>query len=298
MADIWSEIGVDITKDEGEWLYKVGSDMRGPMPHRQLVDKLLVGEIDLNTLVAREGTTFHPLHTVAAFASHLENARQARAKREAAKSRKQIAMVALPVVLALIGAVMYIRYEVQKRRKEEAAKPAVVAVKPPPPEEKLPQMGLVALVSLGEESDVKIRGNEPAPEAHAKGKRVRAKRLGPHEGHEGPEGPEEPAEPEEEVQSCKLTQQDIFGTLRSALGKLNVCVEDEKKRDTQGLLPPALELGFVVKPNGKVVDFAINDRHYRTGPLNNCMIKAFNTITFPSSTGANCPITIPIKIGK
>ena len=100
------------------------------------------------------------------------------------------------------------------------------------------------------------------------------------------------------MQSCKLTQQDIFGTLRSALGKLNVCVEDEKKRDTQGLLPAALELGFVVKPNGKVVDFAINDRHYRTGPLNNCMIKAFNTITFPGSTGANCPITIPIKIGK
>ena len=173
MADIWSEIGVDIGKDEGEWLYKVGIDVRGPMPHRQLVDKLLMGDIDLNTPVAREGTAFHPLHAVAAFAPHLENARLARAKRDAKKSRKQVALLALPVVLALLGAVLYLRYEVRKRQKEEAAKPAVVITKaPPPPDEKLPQMGLVALVSLGQESDVKIRGNSPAGDAPStKGKR-------------------------------------------------------------------------------------------------------------------------------
>jgi hypothetical protein len=100
------------------------------------------------------------------------------------------------------------------------------------------------------------------------------------------------------VASCKLSQQDIFGTLRKSLAKINVCVEDEKSRDKEGLLPPTLELSFVVQTSGKVVDFEIEDRHYKKGPMNNCMIKAFQTITFPSSNGANCPVSIPIKIGK
>ncbi len=101
----------------------------------------------------------------------------------------------------------------------------------------------------------------------------------------------------EDDMACKLSEGDIFGTLKKQLAKINVCVEDEKGRDAANL-PPTLELEFVVKPTGAVTEFHINDRHYRTGPMNNCMIKAFNTIHFPESTGTNCPVTIPIKIGS
>jgi hypothetical protein len=78
-----------------------------------------------------------------------------------------------------------------------------------------------------------------------------------------------------------------------------VCVEDEKKRDTQGLLPPTLVLDFVVRAsNGTVSDFFIDNRHYRAGPLNNCFVKVFRTIRFRSSGGSNCPVRLPIKIGR
>lgn len=283
MSDIWSGIGVDIKQDEGEWLYRVGAEVRGPLAHRLLVDKLLRGEIALDTMVAREGTQFYELGQVQAFAPYVAKAQELHDQREAAARRKHVVLVLVPVVLFVlgVGAYMYHLYHVrlQQQREHERQLRIEQANKPPPP--LAPHLGLVALVSLGSESDVKIRHTLP----HGKSK-----------GHLGKGRGEE--DDNEEVQSCKLTQQEIFGTMRNSLGKINVCVEDERKRDTQNWLPQTLELEFVVRPSGKVAEFAVTDRHYRTGPMNNCLIKAFNTIMFPSSSGANCPVTIPIKIGK
>ena len=74
-------------------------------------------------------------------------------------------------------------------------------------------------------------------------------------------------------------------------------IQDEKSRDTQGLLPGTLTLEFVVLPDGKVVEFAVENRHYRTGPMRNCMLKVFRLMRFPGVGGSNCPVSIPIKIG-
>ena len=309
MADIWSGIGAELSQDEGEWLYRVGKDVRGPLEQRLIVDKLIQGEIDLSTLVARVGTEFSPIGQVRAFEQHIRAAKKARAQRVAQKRRKLILIISMPVLLIAVGVGLFLHHDYQKHVKadrEHAAELARVAKEQLaaqraaiPKTEDLPKMGLVALVSLGTQDDVKIHGDTAQAPATKTLHRPNAKhKARESEGPEGPAEAEQSAAPEEEFQTCKLSQQDIFGTLRSHLATLNVCVEDEKKRDTQGLLPPKLELSFVVKPSGKVGDFAIDDRHYRTGPLNNCMIKAFNSMAFPTSTGANCPITIPIKISK
>lgn len=281
MSDIWSGIGVGIGSSEGEWLYRVGAEVRGPLPFAALVDKLMRGEIDVATVVAREGGDFHPIVRVAAFASHITEAKKRASRRAASKVRRIVALVTL-IVLAGAGSGGYyfwLDYQrtLAKRQAEVEAQARALAAKREQ-YKSMPKMGLVALVSLGTEDDVKI---------HSSGKSRR--RRAP--------GREAIDEPEEFVSQCKLTQQQIFGTLGKNLGKINVCVQDEKQRDTQGLLPPQLPLDFVVRPDGTVVEFKIDDRHYRTGPMNNCMIKVFKTITFPSTTGANCPVTIPIKIG-
>lgn len=284
MSDIWSGLGVELNTGDGEWLYRQGSEVRGPIPFKSVVNKLLTGEIDLNTPVAKEGGDFHPLVRVKAFEPHLADAKKVAQKKAARKVRSFVALLALPVVVALAAGGYFfwqdyqhklaLQAKVEKERLEkEAAEKQRLA--------NLPKMELVALVSLGTEQDVKIHSNKKV----SKG------------GGKKPSGSVEGPEPEEMVQSCKLTQNDIFGTMSKNLRLLNVCVEDEKSRDTQGLLPPTLELSFVVKPDGKVVDFEIGNRHYRKGPLNNCMIKAFSSIRFPSTTGTNCPVTIPIKIG-
>jgi hypothetical protein len=287
MPDIWSGIGSDISHGgEGEWLYRVGGEIRGPVSMQILAQKLVRGEIDLETQVAHEGGEFHPISRVAAFAPHITEAKKQLGKRHAAKTRRLLVMLAVPA-LALIGVVGYFVWlELgQRRHKAELEARAKLAelARQRKKAESLPDMGLVALVSLGNEDSVKIHsGASP-------------KRAGAGRRH-GAEAAQ--AEPTELVQECKLSQGDILGTLRKHLAKINFCVEDERTRDKEGLLPPTLELEFVVQTSGRVTDFALTDRHYRKGPLNNCFIKAFSTIQFPASNGANCPVTIPIKIGK
>lgn len=292
MSDIWSGIGVDITSSEGEWLYRVKGEVRGPVLQAAIVDKLKNGEIDVGTLVAREGGgDFHPIARVAAFSQHIEEAQRLRDKRSAKTRKRLIGIVALLLVAGLGagGFFMFREYESRANARILAAKKRAAEERKRKAEllKSAPKMALVALVSLGTKEDVKIRQTKTRRSA-ARRRSGSAKSVSRTR--------ERPAE-EEFVQSCKLSQNDIFGTLRRHLGKLNVCVEDEKARDTTGRLPDTLALEFVVKPNGKVVDFLINDRHFRRGPMNNCMIKAFRTITFPVTNGSNCPVTIPIKIG-
>ncbi|MCK5690343.1 hypothetical protein KAI87_13785, partial [Myxococcota bacterium] len=242
------------------------------------------------TPVARQGSSFHPIGEVAAFAPHIKEAKRQLDKR---RSAKRLRIASIIVLLLLLGGgsggfFIWQRFEARQAKMEakaeteqkalEAKRKAVSEVK---------EMGLVALVSFGEVKDVKIKS---AP-TKATNKRKGSKRPGRNSGSSAPP-PDELA-----VKSCELSQGQIFGSLRRVLGKLNVCVEAEKSGPKGSFLPKSLELDFVVLPSGKVVDFAINDRHYRTGPLKNCMTKIFRSIKFPSSTGSNCPVTIPLKIG-
>jgi len=157
MSDIWSGIGVDIRANEGEWLYRIGSEMRGPLPFRALVDKLLRGEIDVTTSVAREGGDFHPIVRVAAFAPHLADAKKRAKKRAVRKSLRLIGFVLL-LVAGGVGAGGYIFWQdYQKaaaKRAAEAKAEAAALVQKREKLKALPKMGLVALVSLGTEADV------------------------------------------------------------------------------------------------------------------------------------------------
>ncbi len=292
MSDIWSGFSNPIAHSDGEWLYRVGEEVRGPVPFESVVSKLLVGELTPKTMVAREGGEWHPIAQVAAFEPHVAIYQENVTKRSAAIA-KRIAMVLGIIVLiaagiaaswlflenehkAVIAEVSRLRSEEQLDRQRHAF-------------ESMPTPKLVALVSLGTESDVKIK-KKTASSGTKKPK------SGGKTGTPG--SPDSGGDSEDDmVMSCKLSQNDIFATLKKHLAKINVCVEDEKTRDAANL-PGQLELEFVVKPTGTVTDFHVNDRHYRTGPMNNCMIKAFNTIKFPESDGTNCPVTIPIKIGS
>jgi hypothetical protein len=283
MADMWSGLGREISQNvESEWLYRVGAEVRGPVPQQVVAQKLVRGEISLETQVSKEGSgTFHPIARVAVFAPHITEAKKQADKRAATKMRRNVVLLLLPALLALGGGGYFV-YSGFKVRKHEAEVRRAALEKElqekRAKEAALPQMGLVALVSLGTEDDVKIRSSSAPRKSGGKPK-------------------EEEEEADEMVMQCKLSQADIFGTLKKALAKINVCVQDEKSRDTQGLLPPTLELSFVVTTSGKVAEFEIADRHYRTGPLKNCLTKVMNGTPFPSSNGANCPVAIPIKIG-
>ncbi len=293
MSDIWSGIGVDIAKSEGEWLFRKGGEVHGPVPKTQIINKLLIGEIDVETPVAREGGDFHPLLRVAAFSSHIQQAKKLESKRKAKKTRN--VFIAIGVLLLIGGGAggLYVfkearrhadeqRIQAEKERLEHEAMAArVKAISE--------SIDVIELVSLGSEDEVQVGPKRPAP-GHKKKKKKK--------GGRGPAGPTGETGTDEFVSSCTRTRRDILTTLGRHVGKLNVCVLDEKKRDKHDLLPSTLVIEFVVKPEGKVTDFGITDRHYRSGILRNCMFKVFTMVRYPSAKGTNCPVTLPLKIGS
>ncbi|MEO0592492.1 MAG: AgmX/PglI C-terminal domain-containing protein [Myxococcota bacterium] len=286
MADIWSSIGAEITTSEGEWLYRVGSEVRGPVAEAVLSNRLANGEIPLSTLVAREGGEFHPVGRVATFTKSVKIAQ----KNEARKRRKRIVLavsIASLVLGAAGSAAAYVIWKEAETKRLEAVARAereadALEKKRAELEQSTKGPELVALVSLGSEEEVQIR-QEPK----------RGKRPKRRPGNKPGAAPE----PEESVASCSRSQGAILSTLKSHLAKINVCVQDEKTRDAANL-PNQLSLEFVVQTSGSVTDFRILNRHYRSGPMNNCMIKVFRRVKYPSATGSNCPVTIPIKIGS
>lgn len=287
MSDIWSGIGNEIASADGEWLYKLGSEIRGPLAESALATKIANGNVPLDSVVAREGGEFHPLRQVAAFADAVAIAQ----KRIAAARAKRFGMIAAVALVVLIGggsAAGYVIWQDLERKKAEeiaeaeAERARLAKLENELRNQKAPE--LVALVSLGAQEDVVIKDAKPKS---TRGRRPRGLKRN---------GASAPPEKEESIASCQLSQGQIFNTLKKHLAKVNVCVEDEKGRDAANL-PDVLSLEFVVKTDGNVTEFRIQNRHYRSGPMNNCMIKAFRRISFPASSGTNCPVTIPINIG-
>lgn len=322
MSDLWDGLGANINagSGDGQWLYRTGADMHGPVPQRAIAEKWLAGELTAATPVARQGTEFAPLGQVAAFARFRQPAEDAAAQRLRRAAQRKTLAGALLLAIGLVGAGVLLKQaygqnEAQERQEQArldkvAADAALAQAQVQAEAERQAHMAhasahamkLVALVSLGTLQDIKITKPTPSPKSAAATRRRNARHALAAQGAGasdagGPTATDPGPIDDSTVESCQLTQQDIFGTLRQELAKLNVCVEDEKRRDTENLLPKSLELQFVVKSDGRVTEFVVNDRHFRSGPLNNCLVKAFKTIHFPTTQGANCPVTLPIRIG-
>ncbi|MEZ4270757.1 MAG: hypothetical protein R3C68_04795 [Myxococcota bacterium] len=286
MSDLWNNVGGDLTAYGDEWLYRKGREVHGPVPIEVIAEKLANGVLDLKTEVAREGGEFHPIGQIKAFAPHIERAGKAIKKRSAKATRRAIFIVFLMfgAIASAGGYYFKVRTEENARlrkaesmaldaqRKAEAAKLNAFL-------KEKDNIDLVEIVSF----DVNAMKVGNTTERKAKSRRkTRGKKDN---------------EPPPMVSSCQRSQQEIFGVLGKNIRKINVCVQDEKQRDTQGLMPSTISLEFIVKPDGNTTEFEVGHRHYRTGPMRNCLLKVFRLMRFPSAGGSNCPVSIPIKIG-
>ena len=290
---------INIAPQENTWLCRFeNNDVRGPFKQSVLAEKIKRGEVSLDTHVARDGTDFYPLLQVKAFASvvaELEAMRQEKARK---RVRNIVYGVVVPACLLLVCVGAWIFYTSSQERSLRARERATLEsawAKKQQAYAALPQMGLVSWVHLGSAQDISVGRKRVHVPAH-----VRVRGSTHHASLRVRDSVQDSAsvsDNEVVVVGCQLSQNQIFETLRQSVGKLNFCVEDEKARDTEHVLPETLQLEFVVQNTGTVVDFRILERRLRIGPLNNCMVKAFQTITFPESTGDNCPVTLPIRIG-
>jgi hypothetical protein len=100
------------------------------------------------------------------------------------------------------------------------------------------------------------------------------------------------------VSGCGLEQEHIFSVLRRHVSALNTCVLEEKKRHPEGGLPAVVEVSFVVRPSGRVVEFDVDDPSMQEGGLRNCFMRVVNSMVFPEHGGTSCPVSVPVRISQ
>ncbi|MFC1611469.1 hypothetical protein ACFL6C_10955 [Myxococcota bacterium] len=291
MSDIWSGIGLDIAKAEGEWLFRIGGEIHGPVPQKVVVQKLLRGEIAPNTPVAKEGGDFYPIAQVKIFVPHVQQAKKLAAKRAAAKVRKVLLGV-VALVIAGGGVAGYFVYQAHlaaKAKAEQERKAKLAALENQRKKfESDADLALVALVTVNE-ADIKMGGRRPRRSYDRRDKRKdkdkdKDKDKAPLEGLD--------------ASSCQRPRGTILSPLLKHAAQLTVCVNEMRKSQPGVSMPDRLNIEFVVRPDGKVSNFAVLDRHYRTGLLKNCMTKVFIRVRYPAAEGSNCPVELPLTLPK
>src|SRR5688572_22212563 len=98
MADWLSNVGGSLATKSDDWLYQKGSQVYGPVTKEAIVTKLISGDLDANTMVAKEGSdAYYPISQVAAFAPALEDVKKALKQKGARKIRRTALLVFLMV---------------------------------------------------------------------------------------------------------------------------------------------------------------------------------------------------------
>jgi hypothetical protein len=281
------------------WLYEIDGSVYGPVSKEVIVEKIRLGEIEPSQVkVARENTDFFVVTQVAAFGSSLEELGDLRQSRGRRKVRLALVLLSIGILGATYGGYIHLEHKKSVQNEKRAQRLSLLETKMHKEARQRQKilrgnMELVALVSF-DESRMKII-KSPAK----KKKRGGRNRKGALRQNGKPKPGGGLFDDDDSVVSrCKRSQKDIFGVLRNNLRKINFCVSDEKKRNGKAALPESLKLSFVARPSGTVSDFTIIDRHYRKGPMRNCMLKVFRAIRFPQVGGSNCPVQIPVKIGR
>lgn len=88
--------------------------------------------------------------------------------------------------------------------------------------------------------------------------------------------------------TCERTAGDIGTFIRSHLDRVQICVQNEQKRDPSVEMPEKLPVSFVVDVDGSVRGIHLSHRFYRSGPMADCISNAMQGNLGPA-TGADCP---------
>lgn len=269
----------------GEFLFKEGDLVFGPVPASLLVEKLERGELPPETPVAREGAAFAPMGEVSVFMEHaaLAAARrrveeQARADASARRSRRIVkaaiagAVAAGAAGLAVVGVIAAIRagvFETESRELAEIriqASPTLVAIAP----------------AGGRDEEYEYLGDD-APAAGSARKRT-AEAL-PARGREA-----DGAAVERNYDSAG-----IQAIVRSNQQRLFPCIREEAARNPsfRGDLP----FSFTVGNEGRVVRLWIDRHGYEKGPLHACMEAQLAQWKFPRFQGERPSVSLSFRVG-
>lgn len=291
-------VGVDLGTTGGDWLFKQGDLLLGPVPARVLVDKLYRGDIDARTPVCRDGgDDFLPIEQVEFFKVHAKKA-QVKVKLERdtqevriAQGRKRTSrLVAFAGVgLLLLGVGAYGAYYLAVNKPWRTTNEAdLVTIQIDPPTISLagPKDDAVALelpaasASTGAATNP---GKHPVPAAHHT-------RAAPTPGA----GPQ-PAEPDGMAGGPTFDASAIKQAADSKMGSLRACVVAEATKHAGE--PGRLQFELNVKNDGRVGKVWIDGAYAAPGEFHDCVMKVVSGWNFPRYEGEQANVTLGMSWG-
>jgi hypothetical protein len=287
-------LGVDpALSASGDWLYKEGELLLGPVQGGQIVQKLFAGELDRNSLVSPLGDgQFRKIAEVDAFQVALAKAEahrrvDAAARVEQAKVSRsrnmRLVVVASVAVVVAAGAAVGARYlAVHNPFKTDSDDGFGISVEPP----------TIALARSRHSEEELIDypgGTKGKARTGGTGTRTSPGRPG------GSRMSESSADPDV-LQVGSFDNDAINGVVASHQKSLYSCFREERGRDPN--FAAKIPLEFVIGNNGKVAKLWVDHPSYKSGPLFDCLLKELQKWPFKSYEGENPTVSLSFNIAK
>ncbi len=291
----------------GDWLFRQGDLVLGPLPAALVVEKLYAGELDSQSLVSKMGDgRFVQLGQVDVFKVHLAKAEaklrvdHAAAKDHAVAKKKRTVIIAVAVavtlVLAVVGAGTARYLAVYGGSDEDYGD--LISVDPPTitlaslshREEELidypfdTPAGAVKKPAGGSGSTTKPASGKPASKPVASAKPPASGKLS--NVGDDPDG----------LQMATFDQGAINAVVAKQQKSLYPCLAAEAQR--QPGLSARIPIEFVIGNDGKVAKVWVDHPSFKTGELPSCLLKALQRWQFKAYDGERATVGLSFKIGK
>lgn len=274
----------------GEWLYRKGELVLGPVQGAQLLDKLYAGDINGQTEVALVGEDFERITQVEALRVHLAKAEakwrvDALERRVHDRARRQrnvrlsvLAGVAL-VVAGAAGAVA--RYVAVHGTFDKRTEEAAIAVEPP----------VIRLAKARKQQDEMLDypldkgGRRPA------GGGTRVAGLGSKPAPGAPEN-----DPDDVSIEAKFDRGSIQTVIAQKQRSLYPCFAEEAKRSPG--LAERIPIEFVIGNDGQVKKLWVDHPRFAEGALQECLLKELQRWPFRPYEGQQATVGLSFTIGR
>lgn len=284
---------METTEPAEQWLYRQDEQIFGPVGTHVLSERILSGAISPEIHVACNQGEFHHITRVSAFRETLEkrNASLATRRKSLEKTRLILSIALLAVgaggafmIVDKEAAAIKLEQELQHDQvlEQRRAQVQVNEAIPLPPMEPLVTAEMLEAAQL--ESDAREAEQLKTKAVKVRKKRTRAKRTTTPQISD----------------TCQLKQQDVMRVMKRHIKSITNCVSKEQARATAtgSTMPDKLNLDFIVRATGQVIQFELTHPKYRRGLLHKCLKKAFKKVVFPKRPGTDCPTSLPIRIPK
>jgi hypothetical protein len=299
--------GMDMSR-AGNWLFRQGELVLGPIPAAVIVDRLYAGEIDGRTEVAPMGhPTFKRLAEVDIFRVHLAKAEaklrvdklahEHEAKNVRTRNAK-IGVVAVICGVVAIGAGTAAWYLAIHKPWADADELAFAEISVEPPTITLASKSsneeLVEYAMEGDKSGRKVteriaERTKVAQNDKVPGEKRSAEKLAQRPGKVGEEDPEG-------MKTESFDRSVIDRVVKSKQTTLYPCLIEEAKRRPG--LSAKIPIEFVIGNDGRVNKLWVDNPDFKTGSLPECLLKELQRWPFKAYQGEQATVGLQFKIGK